>query len=71
MYTISYNRNFVNKLNIGMNKLEKLKREYDRLAVATIKSKEDIKHLGVLRQRILKLLGHTMRDIENIHGDIY
>ena len=47
-----------------MTKLEKLKREYDRLSNATIKSKEDIRYLGALQQRILKLLGHKMRKAE-------
>ncbi len=52
-----------------MNKLEKLRSEYDRLSNATIKSVEDIRYLAALQQRILKLVGHKMRDpeIEDIY----
>ena len=52
-----------------MTKLEKLRKEYDRLSNATIKSVEDIRYLAALQQRILKLCGHKMRpaEIEDIY----
>lgn len=49
--------------------LKKLRREYDKLSNAPIKSKEDIRYLAKLQQRILKLCGHKVdrnTNLENI-----